>query len=422
MNIEEIAVKLAITEENAEKLFADWDESEKTFPGVIGMPFLQDIFIRKYAKLGGLTDDEITQVVALKIKFSNDNFAARLLWHCYRMIYCLPGGREKINLMPELDQLLPKTYGVFFLLLVLAGYPDAVKFYQKHQLPENVMEDTLSDLSVWVTQYSSELNITGITRRILGWMQGHIRGELFRLGRLQFQNKFHIHDDIHVFRNVKSGRVKMLSGCGIRYNANGLIDGIGDVWDETGHWISEYTEIRNVASGNPISAEGYASPKKIQLELNEWRKALKKNSPALNIHIPAIGPMTIEMCADSISQAYKFFRKYFPKDEFKAFFCESWLLDNQFEQILRPDSNLLLFQHAGYLFPFSGESEAIYRVFGPEAQKNGIDTVPHTTGMQRAIAEFIHNGGILRNGGMFLLKEDLPWRYDCYRSQAQTEQ
>jgi GNAT-like C-terminal domain/N-acyltransferase N-terminal domain len=386
-------------DEDAAELMATWTESLKSFPGVDNIPFVKDEFIKKYGKMGNLSDDSIKTVIDDKNRLVKDEAALMLLWHCASFMYHSDNGHKNCGAIPQLDKSLPGLYCNFFMLLVLAGYPHAVEFYGQRALPKQVMQDTLKDLNVWVEQYQRELGITGLTHRILGWMQGHLTGGLFKIGRLQFQYPFTLNNYIMVFRHKITDELQMLSAAGIRYNRNGLIDGVGDVWDEDGHWMATLQEGDTEAEGNPISVAGFAENRLVKLELKEWNKVLDKGDEVLNIHIPAGEPMTPEACSESFEQAKHFFSKYFSDYDFKAFVCFSWLLDNQFEGILKPTSNILKFQHLGQIFPIGGESEAIYRIFGPKAKDAGIDAVPHVSSMQRAIAEFVHDGGVLRNGG-----------------------
>jgi hypothetical protein len=183
----------------------------------------------------------------------------------------------------------------------------------------------------------------------MDWEMGLSRGIVFRLGRLQFHT-YDFNYDEHVFRHNKTGKLQALSGDGVRYNHQGLIDGIEDKWDEPGHWFSSYSEENDKANGNLISPDGYAHKEKIELDLNEWSVALQKGDQAINVHIPADGAMPIEACIDSFRQALEFFPRYFPECKFKSFCCFSWLLDPQFESLLKETSNIIKFQRCGYRF------------------------------------------------------------------------
>ena len=403
---EKIIGRFFMPGENATELMATWDESVESFPGVDNILFIQDEFIIKYGKMGDLTDDSIKTVIDDKNNLVKDELLLMFLWHCATFFSTVTADNkhEKLAAIPQLDEALPKLYGNFFILLVLAGFPTAIELHESKQLPASVMTATLKDLNIWVEQYQRELGITGLTHRIFGWMQGHLNGGLFKIGRLQFNYPFLMDSGIMAFKHKITGALQLLSAADIRYNRSGLIDGINEIWDKTEHWVSTVNETETAISGNPINAAGSAEKQVIKLEFKEWDRVLNEGDEVLNIHIPAGEPMTPEACSESFEQARLFFSKYFPDYNFKAFVCFSWLLDSQFEHILKPTSNILKFQHLGRIWPMNGESEAIYRIFGQQAQKNGIDTVPHVSSMQRAIAEFVHAGGVLRNGGFLLIK------------------
>jgi len=70
---------------------------------------------------------------------------------------------------------------------------------------------------------------------------------------------------------------------------------------------------------------------------------VKRGEPILEIHIPALGKLTPEDTAASISEAKEFFAKYFPSYEYKAFTCHSWLLDETLKKYLGEDSNIIKF-------------------------------------------------------------------------------
>jgi hypothetical protein len=239
---------------------------------------------------------------------------------------------------------------------------------------------------------------------------GLLRGSIFRLGRLQFHTYDFSYDE-HVFRHRGTRKVQALAGDGIRYNRQGLIDGVDENWDEAGQWVSSYSEANDKVSGNLISPDGYAHKEKVELDLHEWDIALQKGDQAINVHIPADGAMPIEACLDSFKQAVEFFSEYFPECKFKAFCCFSWLLDPQFEDLLKETSNIIKFQRCGYLLPFPGTSATVSRVFGEQAVTEGIDIVAHDSGMRKSFAAFLRSGGVFHNGMWLLFPQDIGRKY-----------
>lgn len=72
---------------------------------------------------------------------------------------------------------------------------------------------------------------------------------------------------------------------------------------------------------------------------------LKKGDPVLEVHIPEGGALTAEDCDASFTEARAFFAKYYPEYDYRCFTCHSWLLDPALKEIMKPDSNIILFQN-----------------------------------------------------------------------------
>jgi hypothetical protein len=415
MDFAKIITRFGFSEQEAVIIANDWNVSEKSFPGRHNIYFLKDEFIRKYSDLANIKPEHLDEIFHSEVLLESDAAVIRLLWHYYHLLY---RAENKITTdqLPAVKCLKADASGCFYLLLAMAAYPDAVDLYLRKGYPQNVLKDTLSDMSVWIEHFKNQRGFAGITARILGWLQGHIHGETFRLGRLQFKPDLKFYDRVEVYRNTKNGRTLALSVAGIKYNRQGLLyEPEIDHCECCGTWISTLQHTASSVTGNPVNPDGYAKSEPITLDTGEWKQVLAGGDPVIDIHIPAIGPMTVEACADSVNQAVVFMRNFFPELNHRAFSCESWLLDNQFEQILSHDSNIILFQRAGYIYPFPHKSEAVPRIFGEKADNLKLDLLPQNSSLQRAAAGFLNKGGVFRNGGMFLLLEDLPWGSNPYR-------
>ncbi len=70
---------------------------------------------------------------------------------------------------------------------------------------------------------------------------------------------------------------------------------------------------------------------------------IKKGDRVIEIHIPQGDKLDNEECKKSIEMAKEFFKKYFPEFDYKAFVCDSWLLDNDLKEYLSLDSNIIKF-------------------------------------------------------------------------------
>ena len=58
------------------------------------------------------------------------------------------------------------------------------KKYAEKGIPESVLLDTLSDISIWLDTWSDLKGETYLGE--LGWLQRHLKMDIFRIGRLQF--------------------------------------------------------------------------------------------------------------------------------------------------------------------------------------------------------------------------------------------
>ena len=59
------------------------------------------------------------------------------------------------------------------------------KFYMEKNIPRDIFLDTINDLAVWINRNHEWYGEWGFTQP--GWIMHHIRGNLFKLGRLQFE-------------------------------------------------------------------------------------------------------------------------------------------------------------------------------------------------------------------------------------------
>jgi len=138
-----------------------------------------------------------------------------------------------------------------------------------------------------------------------------------------------------------------------------------------------------------------------RLQFNFWRvvfhppagAGFEKDDPCLGVHIPALGPLTPEVCDASFAQARTFFPEHFPERSDKVATCGSWLLDPQLAEYLPEDSNIIRFQRRFTPAPDwfePGDDDVIRFVFG--YLPDSIDDLPQTTTLERAAVAHIKSG------------------------------
>jgi hypothetical protein len=85
----------------------------------------------------------------------------------------------------ELEQ---GTRGMLFNLLVaLLQLPQALERHRQLGIEPVMSRRTFSDLAVWCLHHRKRAGQLGLTVEILDWSQHHLRGELLRVGALQFE-------------------------------------------------------------------------------------------------------------------------------------------------------------------------------------------------------------------------------------------
>lgn len=293
---------------------------------------------------------------------------------------------------PTLEPILHPHTGMFRALLVVAVLPYTLQLYRSWKIPTQVLTDTMSDVSIWSRSYHQEHGVWGLQN--LRWLLHHLKGQLFRIGRLQFMVDAFTHSFV-MFQHEEGSKVCLLSEEGISYRADGLVNGTNRVEAGEERWEARYSETPTDYIGHPMHATGYVHRHTVQLSKKEWRLILRKGDPILDVHIPEDGRLTMEQCLASFQAAKLFFEQHVPQHRARAFVCTSWLLDSQFQSILPPTSNIVQFQQLFRLFPVLSYAEETYsRVFGKH--ELNPETAPRDTSLRRAILKYIQEGNHMR--------------------------
>jgi hypothetical protein len=250
----------------------------------------------------------------------------------------------------------------------------------------------------WLNHAIATRGHVGISDWIPGWMRTIGSGELYRLGRLEFILREWDYP-FRVYANSKTPEVIVLAEAEQRFTEDGYLVGIAT-------WTSTLTETDDAVIGNPISPRGHALRQPVRLPRSTWRMVLGQGDPVLDMHIPGEGALTLDTLRDALSQAEAFFDQYYPERPFAAYACDSWLFSPQIEAMLPPKSNILRWQHEGYLFP-ADDDEGSFLLFTFGSATIDLAMAPQDTRLRRAIIAYLASGGELRSGRYLLLRTDL---------------
>jgi len=322
---------------------------------------------------------------------------------------------------PSLEALagaLQQDAGMFYFLVLMSGLPEMRSIYESRSTPWDAALDTLDNVKVCMDQCRKEHGVWGLSDPDrVQWLRSHLRGELFRLGRFQFQFGLFKYK-LRAFRHRTSNVVVALSEGGVSYLPDGQVNSPQRLCDTTGEWTSELTIEDDGVTGHPILPAGCALRRKVHLPTTEWQQVLAPNDPALYLHMPEGGPMTHDLCGKSFELAMEFFPRHFPERPFVCFCCESWLLDSQLQEMLPTTSNLVRFQKELYLLPYEAYDPQLFEVIFDGIPEDPAKA-PRDTTLQRALLDRLVAGEHLHAsaGACFLLPEDFDWGAQVYLRQ-----
>jgi len=246
---------------------------------------------------------------------------------------------------------------------------DMEKLYAARGIDHQILIDTISDLAIWINRHHTWTGEWGLL--FADWLIRHLRGKLFRLGRLQFEKSKVFGAEIYM--NTKRNTVVL------------PVDGRAD-------------DDRFISSGI-VYENGFAVQKNVALDKSEWHAVLRIDDPFLNVHIPAGESLSEEACLDSFARAKDFYKDY----PYKAYGCFTWLFDTAFDEFLPRESNIRKFRELFLRFPHGGEDYAGLDYVFVNVNKDNIASAPRDTFLRRKIADHILSGGKLSSGGGYRL-------------------
>lgn len=402
LSLDDVLTDLSIP--GAHEAFAPfWEASMESMPERPG--FLRpDVFEHSREWVG--LPDELDPILRAIAQVAEERPALQqLAWHCHELLFThTEYTSAQVGMWPDLEHVLGEQGGAFYVLIALGVVPITTAFHRERGIPEQISRDSCGYFP-GITAIYRELHggRWGIVLRVLYWLRLYTQGELFRTGRMEYMVR-PFRGQLRAFRHKETGHVVALATEGVRFAADGFIDG-GETPDPEG-WVSTYSEDGAGYIGYLISPAGVGENRRVRLGKTDWSLALQPGDPVLDTHIPSGGNMTPEACEDTMRQALEFFPKYFPERPFVGFACGSWILNPELAQIYRPDSNMILWQNELYLYPIpTGNRIGLYFLFG----QDDVDfaTAPRDTSMRRAVLDHLQSGGRLIAEGMFFLTEDM---------------
>ncbi len=358
--------------------------------------FLTEEYIIKFAKIADLDNTYIKELLVVSELIKADKHVLELMDSHWVVLYKY---NQQLSDDFEFPHSIKEKKYTYNLLLVLAGVSELLENNNKLKIPEKITFDTLSSIKIWCEYFKKIDNVYGIDLGILNWLMKYLRGEVFRVGRLEFGFTKFI-NEIRAYENKKSGQLAILANDGYKVSKDGRFY-LDDIMSSSDIWISKLEINDECVIGNPV--KNVICNEKINLKLNEWELVLKPDDTMLDVHIPAGDSMKIEDCRDSFQEAIGFYNEYFPEKKFKGFQCLAWFLDSAYQELLPETSNIIKFQKEFNLFPinYNSSDEVFNRLFEGK-QLDDIKPDKLKSNLQKNAYDYLKNGSILNGGGGFI--------------------
>lgn len=124
---------------------------------------------------------------------------------------------------------------------------------------------------------------------------------------------------------------------------------------------------------------------RLQFRLEWAAPFIPEGKQVIETHIPRGRRLIKEDCLESFAMAKEFFAKHFPDHQAKYFFCDSWLLSPDLEEILNPDANILQFSKLWDHVPFDPDDseQAVRHLYGVNYKREHVVNAPENTSLQR---------------------------------------
>ena len=247
----------------------------------------------------------------------------------------------------------------FLLLCIVANYEHLREYYRTNGFPAGMLEEIRWDLRVWLDTLYRDYDEYGLTPRIFDWECQCLTGVVRQFGRLQA-------NDLHLFFPKLS------------------------VWRQP---------------------DGKLEVKSAFMPDNPPQPDLTWGDRTINIHIPASGTLDRKECIKSLRKMDEFFREFHPDYDYKAVVCYSWLLDETFKSLLKPESNIVRFQQLGHVLPLAGmdqTAEVRWRIWGRKFADTPAEELPVTNSMERNVAGYFARGGKFNEGMLIIFRDELP--------------
>ena len=195
-----------------------WAASEVQYKS--NLDILEERFLDQQCRFLALDKKVHAAVLAGRSLFEREPMLRRLLWHAHCTGFKQDFPDASAFYWPDIQDTIDAAAPLFYVYVFLSGVPTILEHHRRLGIPEQVSVDTLQELQFWIYDERRKMNRWGLDHTQVYWLRLHFTGELYQLGRLQFQFS-NYHYDFVSYRHRSTGRVVVLTADGMEFMKDG---------------------------------------------------------------------------------------------------------------------------------------------------------------------------------------------------------
>ncbi|MBE6551255.1 MAG: hypothetical protein E7665_03870 [Ruminococcaceae bacterium] len=375
-----------------------WDESQISY--VKEAFYLNKDFISHMADVIQMNDELKKAYFDTAEKISLSEEASRFAWFLYH-VYCVKKVPPTNDLPVPSRNILGPNERMFVFIVLSPIAAELEKSFETSGIPVKYFNSTMRSMDFQFKLCLDNTGSWGIWHP--AWTVNYLNGGVFTVGRFVYRKNIYGGPVRSVLKDKISGKNVLLYDEGYSIRKDGHINGTNDIYEE-GCTVTVYKEDEEGITAH-TAHDGIVELSVSYFPFERYEKKFSKGDVYLEIHIPSGSRLTNDVVLSSYKEALEFYNVHIGVSP-KALICTTWLLDNDFDRLLPPESNILSFQSMYELYPIKTNGGGVFSfmLFG---DKDKPETWQQNTSFQKRMKEFLVNGGKTHENGGIILPCDI---------------
>ena len=278
-------------------------------------------------------------------------------------------------------------------LIMCESIPQFYADMKARNVPDDIFEASIKNAErvteTYMNNHNGEVGFPNFD-----WHQLLYDGRLFRVRRLQLEFPFSFLGIYRAYEN-QNGEIVTLANH-ISVHRDGMPLGSLRYEDDKDSFTAVIEETDDAYIGHPFDEYGKIMREKITLPKSEWQVKLKAGDPVVSLHIPRGEKFDDATVQDTIDYSREFMDKCYPDYNNKAFFCASWLLDKQIEDLMGAESNIAKFGNRYHRMNYKndgmGAIRFVFNVGDKKYTPDDIGEAPENTRLEKILKNYYLDG------------------------------